>query len=238
MNLVAVTRLHYGADYLDAVIRSVAGVVRRHVILYTPVPTFGHRTDLPCPDSREELLAIASKYEHVQWFEDLPIDVNSAWRAQPDADLVLELDADEVIHPDLLKDIIKLYMDNTLTEARYSIPFVHHWRSFGKVCRDQHQIVRLYTRHWDRGQAHITSAGAMHHFGYARSVADTAYKIGISAHKSEWRPGWWEDIFLANRQEDIHPVCLEGFWNTEDFCADDLPPVLNDHPYYYEDIIE
>lgn len=239
MQIIAYTRLHYGADYLGAVIRSTEGFAARHVVMYTPVPTFGRSTDLPCPDNHDQLrdIAQAAGRHRLHWVEGLPVNGRTALELYPDADALLELDADEVIQPQLAQDIIRQLAAEGLDRPAYRLPFVHHWRSFDHVCRDSGWPVRLYLpklpgkeiAFWPGGQ----EAGVIHHFGYARREADTLYKIGVSMHKEEFRPGWWENVFMAypKRLTDLHPVSID-FWNAEPFCRADIPAVLQDHPYY------
>jgi hypothetical protein len=59
MKVISYTALHYGRDYLAAAIRSVIDHVDEHWILYSPIGSHGHRTDVPCPDTRDELYAKA-----------------------------------------------------------------------------------------------------------------------------------------------------------------------------------
>lgn len=239
MQIIAYTRLHYGADYLGAVIRATAGFAERHVVMYTPVPTFGRQADIPCPDHRDQLhdIAHAAGNGRTHWIEGLPVNGQTALGLYPDADVLLELDADEVIQPRLLHDILQRLAQGDLANPAYRLPFVHHWRSFDHVCRDSGWPVRLYLpkrpgkeiAYWPGGQ----EAGVIHHFGYARRERDTLYKIGVSMHKEEFRPGWWERVFLAypERLTDLHPVSID-FWNAEPFDRADIPAVLRDHPYY------
>jgi hypothetical protein len=162
----------------------------------------------------------------------------------PSADLILELDADEIPHRSLLDDIRRRMEGGELTASMYRLPFVHHWRSFRHICRDGNWPVRLYLpknhggeiEFWPEGDTH----GAIHHFGYARQIADMRYKLDISAHRSEFRPGWWEDTFLAypQRLNDLHPVCVDGFWNAEPIERESLPAVLRGHPFYHLEVIE
>lgn len=244
MKVIGLTRVHYGADYLDVVLRSAASFVNKHIVLYTPAPTFGFRTSMTCPDTRDQLYEIARNAigASLDWREGLPVEVETAFSLEPDADVVLELDADEVIHPTLMASILDSYGRGELTARRYRLPFMHHWRSFDYGCTDGSWPVRLYLpKHADTAEPeyfHVKTGRYIHHFGYARSVADTQYKAEISAHRGEFRAEWWQDIFLnfPQRLTDLHPVSRD-FWNAGRIARHVLPPVLWQHPYADREVI-
>lgn len=246
--IIAFTRLHYGADYLGAVLASTAGFAEKHVILYTPTPSEGFTSSgLACPDSRDELYRIAldTLGERFVWMDQVPLNRATIQAAYPDADIILELDADEVPNAELLRNIRARYTAGELTQRHYGLPFIHYWRSFEYACRDIHCIGRLFLPKLD-GETMVQypdgeANGAVHHFGYARKLDDMRYKVATSAHAYEWRPGWWEDIFLKfpERLTDLHPVCLDGFWNAKETRGGvPLPTVLKDHPYRKLKVIE
>ena len=80
--------------------------------------------------------------------------------------------------------------------------------------------------------------GRVHHFGYAIRSELMAYKWQIHGHKGELRHDvdWFNDVFMANRQYDCHPVGSDA-WNCEAMDMSDLPEVLNDHPFKYMSVI-
>lgn len=246
MKVIAFTRLHYGADYLDAVIRSTEGFAEKHVILYTARPTFGTFTDMSNADSREGLLAIAQNaaWNRVDWVEGVPIQPETVVQRYPDADIVLELDGDEVIHQDLFTDILRRVEMGELTENRYRLPFLHHWRSFKYGCTDGQWPIRLYLPKNPYGTEVYYPRSEpqryVHHFGYARDEASTRYKWEVSMHRSELRPEWWGEIWggFPNRLNDVHPVCRDGFWNAGEIADGDLPAALINHPYRYLEVIK
>jgi hypothetical protein len=118
---------------------------------------------------------------------------------------------------------------------------VHHWRSFNYVCHDTSWPVRAFANGGERTASYALGefSGVIYHFGYARSVADTRYKVETSAHKGEWRPGWLDDVFLnfPNRLNDLHPV-VHDMWNAESFDKLKLPEFMRDHPYYDLEVID
>ena len=240
--IVAFTRLHYGKDYLGWVISSALPFVDKFIVLYTPVPTFGRATPLPCPDSREELLGIAQTVagDKLDWREGLSISAEVAMKLYPDTELALELDADEVIHPALFEQIRDRHAKGELTAYCYRLPFWHHWRSFRYVCDDGGWPARLYSPQKPRADAvYFDGAAArVHHFGYARAEADMRYKWSTSAHGDEFRADWWQDIWckFPERLTDLHPVSRD-YWHAQLLEADKLPPILRDHPYIDREVI-
>lgn len=242
--IIAVSRVHYGVDYLPYVLRSALPFVDKHLVIYTPVPTFGRYTDLPNPDSRDALLNAAQSVgsDKVLWVEGVPVEVDTALRYFPDADIVLELDADEIIEPALFQDIIARYERGELTHRAYRLPFLHFWRSFNHACDDAGWPVRLYLPKNAHGvpQMYPTGdSGRVLHFGYARRESDMRYKWETSVHVGELRPEWWRDIWarFPERLMDVHPV-IRDFWNAESFDKALLPAVLQDHPYFELEVIE
>jgi hypothetical protein len=242
--IIAFTRLHYGKDYLASVIASAMPFVDKFVVLYTPVPTFGRNTDMPCPDSREALynIAVSVAGNKLDWREGLPISAQVAMDLYPDADIALELDADEVIHPLLFEHILRSYQSGKLAERCYRLPFWHHWRSFKYVCEDSGWPARLYLpKNPKNGEASFydDAPARVHHFGYARSSADTLYKWLTSAHGNEIRPEWWGEIWekFPERLTDLHPVSRD-YWNAQELAAHCLPDAIKYHNYAGKAVIE
>lgn len=243
-NIVAFTRLHYGADYLPYVLRSALPFVDKHLVIYTSVPTFGRYTDLPNPDSRDALLNAAQSVgsDKVLWLEGVPVEVDTALRYFPDADIVLELDADEIIEPALFEDIIARYERGELTDYVYRLPFLHFWRSFDYACDDPGWPMRLYLPKNVPGEATMYptgNIGRVLHFGYCRTQRDMAYKWETSVHIGELRPEWWRDIWAAFPQRliDVHPV-MRDWWNAEPYDKARLPDFMREHPYFSLEIVE
>lgn len=243
MNIVALTRLHYGSDYLDAVIRSTEGFADKHLVVYTPVPTFGQGTDLPNPDTRDQLLTIAQRAagKRLHWVEGQIPSVFVTYHEFADVDVILELDADEVIHQDLLRDIRQKLDRGELDHFRYRLPMIHHWRCFHLGCTDGQWPERLYLpKAKNRDTAYYDRVGSyIHHFGYARRDVDMRYKWGVSLHKPELRPEWWTEIWdkFPERLKDLHPT-NNDFWNADPFEDGLLPAALINHPYRYLEVIK
>lgn len=242
--IYAFSRVHYGIDYLRQVIQSTMPFVREHLILYTPTPTFGRYTSMPNPDSREAVFnaAFSVKGARVRWMEHVPVQVETALNTYPDADLILELDADEIIQPALFEHMIRRYELGELNNFAYRVPFLHHWRSFGYVCEDSGHPIRLYVpKAANRETSYYPSGnGYIHHFGYARRTLDMQYKWETSMHIGELRPEWWGDIWgkFPDRLTDVHPVCRDHFWDARPYDRAKLPEYMREHPYYGLEVIE
>lgn len=238
MLAVSVTRCLYGADFLGAVVESTEAIAERHIVLYTPVQTFTlHRSSMTNPDTRDALRSIADHAggNRLDWREGLPISVTTAFSLY-DADIVLELDADEIIEPSLCRDIIARYTRGELTAFSYRLSMLHFWRSFDYVCKDGNHPPRLYlprNKGSNEGEFYPSGAGHILHMGYARRIPDMEYKISLSEHLNEFRPEWWTDIFTAfpKRLDDLHPISPQ-MWNAEAYDKRNLPGCLRRHPYY------
>lgn len=243
-NIVALSRVHYGKDYLDAVIRSTEGFADKHYVIYSPVPTFGRGASRPCPDTRDELLDIAhhAAGKRLKWIEGYIPAVAVAFKDDPDIDLLLELDADEVIHQDLTRDILERFGRGELDHYRYRLPMTHHWRNFHLTCHDDNWPERLYLPNAPKDDTafYARTGTYIHHFGYARSDSDMQYKWELSIHADELRPEWWSEIWgcFPERLQDVHPVNNNGFWNAVPFEDGLLPAALINHPYRYTEVIK
>lgn len=243
MTIVAATRCHYGSDYLAAVLKSTEGFADWHVVMYTPTPSFGPSTDLPNPDTREELWSIAQETAgpRLLWLEGERPSIQWALREFADADMILELDTDEVPHQDYLADILRRYQSGELDHYRYRLQMLHHWRSFRYVCRDPQRQLRLHLPHAPiQEEAVYPDIGRyLSHFGYAKTEAHMRYKWDLSAHKDDLRPGWWEKwLAFPDVLTDLYPVEADFTWNAEEFPDSELPAALLGHPYRYMKVIK
>lgn len=244
MQIVAVTRCHYGLDYIAAVVESTAPLADKHIILYSARPTFHHATALPNPDSEADLRAIAEEAGkgRVEWHNDMPVSVAQAMALYPEADMILELDADEIIEPLLCRGVVERYARGELTAYCYRLPMLHFWRSFSYVCKDGNHPQRLYLpAHRDKGDTAFfpETRGNILHMGYARTIVDMQYKLSLSEHQDEFRPRWWDDRFMCfpDVLTDLHPITPD-MWNAEFYDRELLPGCLRRHKYYDLKVIE
>lgn len=240
--IVGYTMLHYGKDYLAYALQSLRDYVDKHVILYSPTPTFGSHTDLPCPDSRDELYAIAKDVlgNKLAWFEGYRQNYEVVANLYLKAKLIMEVDADEVWTPGLVASVLRRYHDRGIAQGSYRMPMIHHWRSFGYVCKDGLWPTRMHVVGQETIPTMWPYGGApVHHFGYARAVSDTHYKIETSAHRGEWRDGWFDNVFLnfPARLTDLHPV-VKDMWNAEHYDRSKLPDFMKSHPWFNAEVIQ
>lgn len=256
MNVYACYIVHYGVEWLYWSIRSVADFVDKTFVFYTPVPSHGHATNLVCPETREQLrtslIPLMLKDYELHWFdcsgfthegEHRTFAVNTC--KERGADIVLVVDADEVWVPEQLDYAINFVKNDDAKYRVYCVGMRHFWRSTKWVCDDQAMPTRLLNLHNDNGNVaqyvdpnHVKVL----HMGYAQSPKIIEYKQSIHGHKAEWRPGWFENIFLPWEpgKGDVHPTNL-NYW-TPVLCQDDtcgtMEYLIGDHPYWGMDIIK
>jgi hypothetical protein len=169
-----------------------------------------------------------------------------------DADAVIVLDSDE-IWPEALveKAISRVWQYPTVGYFRGEM--IHYWRSFNKcVLHDPAYPIRVINPRGDMAKTFYIDAHRqdyidpldhrwfINHMGYATTPAIMAYKWQIHGHKDELRKdvNWFQDVFMANRQYDCHPVGSE-FWQPEDVNPlDYMPEWMRMHPFYGKDVIE
>lgn len=245
MKIVCYTALHYGSDFLNHAIRSIIDDVQEYIVLYSPIGSHGHQTSTPCPDTREELydIAYAAAGEKLRWFDgQWPYEGaqrDSIFGIVPDADVIVVLDADEIYPPGLLQDAIAHGMRENARQVL--IPLRHYWRSFHKAfTHDPAAPVRL---HFPKVSQGITTFATndesyrLQHFGYAITPELMRYKWQIHGHLAEMRKDidWLNDVYLANRQFDCHPVGSDYWLVVEDVTP---PDFMLDHPYAKLSVIE
>lgn len=273
MNVISYTALHYGKDYLYYAIKSVIDHVDKHYILYTPIGSHGHRTPVPCPETRDELFAIAQAAagDKLVWVDgEWPYE--GAQREHihvvaPDADVVLVVDADEVWSERLVRYATRMHPSRFYEKniERFRVPIIHYWRSFYRcILHDPAfptRIIYPKIRGAEDTLTSITFLGArdwtppgiaaeiheetvtmppINHFGYAQRPEIVEYKQLTHGHRGEWRRDvdWFNDVFMANRQQDCHPVGSDH-WQPESVNPlDYMPEFMSQHPYFNREVIE
>lgn len=251
MKVVGFTALHYGAQYLGWAIRSIIDHVDEHHIAYTAIGSHGHRTQIRCPETRDELYAIAKAAagDKLRWHDgEWPHEGaqrDSIHEYAPDADVIVVLDADEIWGEGLVEEAIDATTSGNF--KRWRLPIIHYWRSFSRcVLHDPAFPVRILRPKlsgdmsdectYDPGLQHLV----INHFGYAQSPAIVEYKILTHGHRNEWRKDidWFKDRYLANAQTDCHPVGSE-YWNPERIDPYDyMPQWMETHPFFHLGVIE
>lgn len=241
--IVAYTALLYGKCYLGAAIRSVIDHVDEYHVLYSPVGAHGHRTDVPCPDTREELLEIAlSAGSKLRWHEGVwPYEGaqrETILQLAPDADVVLPVDYDEIWQTGLVEEAITAGLSGKARAWR--VPFRHYWRSFYRCfLHDPAYPVRIIAPKVSGGETTLSTDKAVNHLGYAISVELMRWKWLVHGHKNELRRDcdWFTDVYEANRQYDCHPVGMDS-WVTETVNPwQYMPEYMQQHPYASFEVI-
>lgn len=247
--VVGFVALHYGKDYLGYAIRSVIDAIDELHIAYTPIGSHGYRTITPCPETRDELYAIASDaagsklhWHEGEWvFEGQQRD--SIFQYAPDADVILVVDADEVWSETLAQSVIESYAyDSNLHYSRLRLSMVHYWRSFYRcIVHDPAFPERVIFPKVNGKTITVSTPRVIHHMGYAQRPEIIQYKQLTHGHRGEWRQdiNWFQDRFLANAQVDCHPVGSD-WWSPEDVdpFALGLPEFMREHEYAKLEVIE
>lgn len=242
MNIQSYTVLHYGADYLSYALRSVYDRVSQLHVIYTPIPSHGHGTDRQPPESRNELVKAAFRYNpdsKIKWYDIDWIHQEGQQRdyavqicRQNRADLILVVDCDEVWPADTLTAALN-HVWQANSARNWLINFSHFWRSFNYVCKDNNWPVRIIDLRHNAGTGYIsTDFGDIYHFGYAVTDKIMSYKWAIHGHKGELRPSWWDKWRAWPPAEDCHPTNDNNWWMPQPFDKGKLPDFMYSHPFY------
>lgn len=245
MKIVAYTPLHYGAEYLAYAIRSVIDHVDEYHVLYSAIGSHGHRTDIPCPETRDELYPIAARaagmklhWHDGEWAHE-GLQRETIHAVAPDADVIFALDADEVWPEGLAFHMAnKLWQepDWNIRQVRFSL--IHYWRSFHRAVIDDYAApVRTIYPKLKTGDV-TCGEWRLNHFGYAQSARIVEYKQHTHGHKAEWRRGWFETKFLPNAQNDVHPTSINYWTPVAVNPLDYMPDWMLIHPYFHKRVIE
>lgn len=228
--------LHYGREWLFHSMRSVRPYVDEIFVFYTPKPSFGHSTSLPCPETREELMEISKQFG-VKWFEGEYVreqqhrDSAVVVCDRAGADTILVVDADEVWDPDHLKGVLN-YVDGSKVKE-WRVNMRHFWRSLNWICDDPCMPVRVIVP-GGAGEGYLpVELGKVWHMGYAQSSRIIRYKMAIHGHANVIPPGWFKNVFLKWKPgvNDVHPT-NEDFWHPKLFDKQEVESLVGDHPYY------
>jgi hypothetical protein len=249
MKVVGFVALHYGREYLGWSIRSIIDHIDELHIAYTAIGSHGHRTQVRCPETRDELYTIAQaaagdklRWNDGEWPHE-GAQRDSIHEYAPDADAILVLDADEVWSEGLAECVLSAAYQGVAPKIT-RVGIVHYWRSFYcSVLHDPANPVRMIYPKAHGGEGTLDQRHknlVINHMGYAQSPEIVEYKILTHGHKGEWRKDvdWFKDRYLANAQNDCHPVGSE-YWNPERVDpADYMPRFMTEHPYYFKGLIE
>jgi hypothetical protein len=249
MKTIAYTALHYGRDYLAYAIRSIIDYVDEYHVLYSAVGSHGTRTNVPCPESRGELAAIALKAagHKLRWHDgEWPHEGaqrDSIYEYVPDADVILVLDADEIWDAELVRMVLDGASIQSVRELR--VPMIHYWRSFYRAITDDVSFPtrvicpRLNNKSLGEFEGHYESGLPLviNHMGYAQRSEIVEYKQLTHGHRGEWRPEWYDQRFAVNAQEDCHPVNKDYWYPRGVNPLDYMPMWMSEHPYFRMKVI-
>jgi len=236
--IVAFMALHYGLEYIQQAIQSVQHAVDCFVVCYSPIGSHGHKTAIACPETEKELIAAAQEVMAVpvKWHRGFwpheGAQRDTVFKLEPDADLVIVVDSDEIWAPGAVEKAIEQGLQMTVRHGH--VPFWHFWRSFQYFCTDLAQPERVINPHYQDGHAFL-EVPPVFHMGYAQREEIIKYKMLVHGHKPEWREDWLR-LFQAwtpqdGPWEDLHPTNID-FWTARAFAMEQLPPLLKAHPYY------
>jgi len=209
MKVLGFCILLYGKDKLEEAIKAVLPVCDKIVILYTDRPSQGHNTDLKCPETREELQAITNQY-NCDWIEvNAPtegVHTNEIYKYSEGYDLILRFDADEVYDTEELKEALKVI--EASPAKRFGVNgFRHYWKTKDYYLEDGFQPVRFVKTNVSEETVETVNL-RIHHYGYCINDELMKYKLEISGHHDEFRPNWYEDVWLKWTPEMkwLHPT--------------------------------
>ena len=240
--------LMYGAEYLEACIKSMLPFVDKLIIVYVDQPSQGHATNIPCPESRELLHSIAVKAiegneSKFEWHDAGTFPNESAHRNyilqfSEGYDLIFTLDADEVCEPlDMPKAIQEAY--NSDKRHIGIAGFINFWRSFSWACHDSFIPYRFINLRNVSGTSQTDLR--VYHFSTAQDIRTIEFKWNVSGHKDELRKDWF-DIYKHWRPDrntfpkGLHPVAHD-LWQSTPFDKTTLPDVLKEHVNYGRELI-
>ena len=241
--VIAFTCLHYGKSYFAAAIQSVIDTVDEYYVIYTDEGSHGHKSGMVCPDKRSELMGIAHDVagRKLRWFDGKfateGMHRDTIYHIAKDADIILTVDSDELFPDGIAAEAIALAKTSGVRDHR--LPFVHFWRSFRRaVIHDPAYPVRIVNTQFQSGVVTLP-VKPVAHMGYAIPVELCRYKLSTHGHHDQFRKdvNWLDEVYIANRQTDMHVVGSE-YWNAETVePLDYLPSFMVDHPYFNLEVI-
>lgn len=246
--------LFYGKEYLHACITSMLPWVDKLIIVYVDKGSQGHATNVPCPETKEELQAIVTNIgsDKIEWHncinEKHPTEPyfanesehrNYIHKFSKGYDMIFTLDADEVVEAEDMPAAIEHVMRSTKRHISIN-GFINFWRSFDYACLDGFRPFRFINLHNASGATDESDLCKLriYHFSTCQDIRTIRFKWNVSGHASELRPGWIDQVYLGWREDmideprqNLHPVAHD-IWNAIRFDKTKLPEVLREHPNY------
>jgi hypothetical protein len=242
--ILGMCAIHYGGEYLDAAIRQAEPYCDKIIMLYTDKPSYGHGTNVGCPESESDLMNIAySASPKVEWRK---IDANGEGQhrglifriaEQGGYDGVLTFDADEIF--DDLSEWIPKFVESKARNIGFT-GYVNFWKSFNYACFDSFAPIRYINIHNKYGQENFPVP--VYHFGCAQRMEIMRYKLLIHGHKAEIRNNWLTEVYERWQpgmiiENGLHLVAHNLWPQAAYFDKTKLPEILKSHFNYPKDVI-
>lgn len=240
--VIAYMPLHYGCEYLEYSLKAMYNHVEKIMIFYTENPSYGHGTDIPCPETEEDLKKIALQCDKVEWFK-------GRWGAEgehrheifkytKDYDVVITCDSDEVFGDDLPQAIE--FVSKGL-HKRYGVNgYVNFWHSFNHEVKDFFRPVRFHNLHGADTQGEVNCT--IYHFSCAQRDEIMNYKYQIHGHKDELRPDYLNSIYYGWRNNNsmklLHPSSLGVWGDAFPYNKNQMSELMKSHPNFNKNIIQ
>lgn len=237
MKKLAYSPILYGSEYLEKAIKSVSDVVDEHLILYTNRPSYGHAGNLSNPDSKQDILNICNKFNHVIFHE---VNVNGEgnhrklafnYANQNNYDIVLAVDYDEIWDTNMARKAINMaYEGNSYQYGVAGTQWVTFWKSLNEYVTDGFYPIRLFNLRNKIGTQEILHDNNIwiYHMGYCISDELMEYKLSCHGHKSEIPRDWINNKWYGYQKgvtKYLHPA-TDAYWieaKDRDF---ELPNIL------------
>lgn len=238
--------IHYGGEYVTQAIKSIEPYVDKIVMLYTAKPSYGHGTNMGCPESEYDLKNIAHSASNKVVWQNITAATEGQHRGliyriaeQGGYDGILTFDADEIMGD--LTDILPLCHASKKRHIGFS-NYRNFWRSFNHYCTDGFTPIRYINLHNTDAQGCDVVPAIVYHFSCAQRMEIMRYKLEIHGHKSEIRPDWLSDVYERWEPGMIIPLGLHlvshNLWpQAIDFDKNTLPLLLKEHANFSKDII-
>ena len=244
IRVISYMPLHYGMEYLKESLLSIIDIVDKIVVVYSEIPSYGHGTDIKCPEGEMELfdIAMAICKDKLIWrkerFSNEGEHRSFIYNFTEGYDVVLAIDADEVYNTSELKKAIQLAYDGD--KRYYGIAgYLNFWRSFNYVLTDGFTPIRITNLKNESGEGVVPCT--IYHFSCAQSEKIMFYKYEIHGHKNEIRENWLHGIYFSwtpeNNIKYLHPTSMDIWGEAIPFDKNKLPKSLKKHPNFNKTII-
>lgn len=244
MKIIGNLTIHYGVEYLKECLTSIKDHCEKVVVAYTDRPSHGYSTTQECPDKKEDIKSICENVlgDKLIWDENNYSQENQhrmqVHNYASGYDLILTIDADEVMEPKELDAALNYAYTNT--ERYFGIKgYVNFWRSFNWACYDGFRPIRIENLNNPNSLQNHECPLTIYHFSTAQSESVMRYKYKIFGHASEIRENWLDNTHYAwspNSFGDLHPVSL-NLWNAIPYNKFLLPQILWQHPNFNKQLI-